>query len=314
MDLLGLPAELILEILFGCGPRVVATGVRLTCRYLNVLTHDDNLWYRFRAPLCQPPPTGRSVEFMYLIEHCGETEFRTVRRLIIGPATYTGEAKNGTACGWGIWRTGTDTHIGEWVDGKCNGFVSRFSDKESYQGRYVNDMRDGLGTQIWEDGDRYTGQWSCGSESGYGEYTWANGSRYRGTWSSDMRSGFGIYTWAKPCFEDVYIGGYKDSTRHGFGRYIFSDGREYIGEWENNLRNGNGDYRFPDGTRYIGNFVRSLRHGTGAIILPDGTIHYGDWINDMPNNPNLVNNRYNGLFLLDPHLQRSRIQEIISSH
>jgi len=36
----------------------------------------------------------------------------------------------------------------------------------TYDGQWLNNMRDGLGTQLWPDGSRYEGQWANDKANG----------------------------------------------------------------------------------------------------------------------------------------------------
>jgi len=40
---------------------------------------------------------------------------------------------------------------------------------------------------------------------------------------------------------------YKDDKRHGYGRFIWSDGAYYVGMWANGMRSGLGQFVHADG-------------------------------------------------------------------
>lgn len=310
MDLLSLPEELILVILGWCGGRAVGLGLRLCCKLLHRLSHDPQLWLELRAPLSQPPPAGRSQEFMYMIEHCDEEAFRTIRSVPLGDdgAYYFGEVTQLHSHGWGIIKWKSVTRMGEMYNGTFQGVGIQFGDKHLYCGGFLDGRTHGFGRYTWTGGDVYTGTFKNGKQDGYGEYTHSDGSYYRGYWSNDARDGFGEYRWGTT--RDVYVGHFKMGIKHGSGTYYWADGRRFTGVWKDGTRDGTGEYVFTDGTRYIGEFKGKVRHGMGTLVLPDGVMHFGEWISDIPSNPLLAQNKYNGLLRLSPAELSTRLQHL----
>ena len=45
---------------------------------------------------------------------------------------------------------------------------------------------------------------------------------------------------------------------HGYGRYIWKDGRKYEGFYENNKKHGKGVYTYSDGSMYKGDWVEGV--------------------------------------------------------
>lgn len=58
---------------------------------------------------------------------------------------------------------------------------------------------------------------------------------------------------------------------HGYGTYVWRDGREYKGEFYNDKKHGNGIFRWADGKVYNGEWSNGKQHGEGKLIKPDGT-------------------------------------------
>ena len=53
-----------------------------------------------------------------------------------------------------------------------------------------------------------------------------------------MKCGFGILKTLTT--SETYSGFWKNNTKHGCGKQIYSEESYYIGEWENNIQNGFG--------------------------------------------------------------------------
>jgi len=53
---------------------------------------------------------------------------------------------------------------------------------------------------------------------------------------------------------------------HGFGTYIWQDGRKYEGHYRHNKKHGDGTYTYSDGSKYEGEWVEGSQHGLGCII------------------------------------------------
>ena len=58
---------------------------------------------------------------------------------------------------------------------------------------------------------------------------------------------------------------------HGFGNYVWQDGRRYEGYYRFNKKHGQGTYTYSDGSKYRGEWVDGMQHGVGFIIDADST-------------------------------------------
>ena len=78
----------------------------------------------------------------------------------------------------------------------------------------------------------------------------------------------------------IYVGEWKDGSRHGNGTLTYEDGREYIGGWRIGLHHGQGTFTYLDGSIYIGGWMQSERHGQGTLIENNGKKYTGQFRND----------------------------------
>ena len=124
-----------------------------------------------------------------------------------------------------------------------------------------SELRNGLDTVIYDNGDKYSGNWVNGKQDGRGTYTWAGGDKYEGDWKNGNRTGQGTYTWANG---DKYEGDWKNSERTGKGAFTWADGRKYVGDFVDGTLEGEGIYTLLNGDIYEGkfennNFVKSYK-------------------------------------------------------
>ena len=65
---------------------------------------------------------------------------------------------------------------------------------------------------------------------------------------------------------------------HGYGKYVWQDGRKYVGNYKFNKKHGQGAYTFTDGSKYYGEWADGNMHGVGWIIDAESTYeHKGQW-------------------------------------
>lgn len=154
-----------------------------------------------------------------------------------------------------------------------------------YQGNFKENMPSGQGTYYYFNGDIYEGSFQNGKKSGNGVYTWApvEGETqrvYEGGFENDMRNGYGVYWYANGSkysgefvndlkvdddatliirnedgTQDVYVGGFVEDCKSGYGEYRWESGAIYIGEFANDVMEGQGTYVWPGGVHsYTGTF------------------------------------------------------------
>lgn len=88
---------------------------------------------------------------------------------------------NGMKHGSGMWKgLRNDSYMGQWKQGKPNGYGVHVWNNDKYEGEFVNCLKHGQGSEYFNNGDIYIGQYVNGKPEGYGEYFWANGSEFKG--------------------------------------------------------------------------------------------------------------------------------------
>ena len=85
-------------------------------------------------------------------------------------------------------------------------------------GNWVDNKRNGEGTQIYKNGDKYVGDWLQGIRSGKGSQKYINGDKYVGDWEKGERNGFGIYTDSKG---NIFEGNWKNNLKNGM-EFLFT--------------------------------------------------------------------------------------------
>ena len=65
------------------------------------------------------------------------------------------------------------------------------------------------------------GEWQDDVRNGIGTYTYINGDTYEGEWSNNLRHGQGTYTFADSGAK--YVGGWVNGRREGVGELIFAN-------------------------------------------------------------------------------------------
>ena len=90
------------------------------------------------------------------------------------------------------WHDG-DKYEGEWLAGNCHGQgVKTYAEQEMrYIGSFANDLREGKGKIVWENGNRFEGAFKDDKIEGPGTYFWADGDMFKGTWVAGKEEGVG---------------------------------------------------------------------------------------------------------------------------
>ena len=143
-----------------------------------------------------------------------------------------------------------------------------------------NSSKNGLQTEIYNNGDKYVGDFVDGKRSGKGTYTWASGNKYIGDFIDGKRTGNGTFIWASgdKYDGDKYVGGFVDGKRSGKGTYTWASGNKYIGDWVDGKRTGKGTYIWVSGDKYVGDFVDGKRSGKGTYTWVEGDKYIGDFV------------------------------------
>lgn len=140
-------------------------------------------------------------------------------------------------------------------------------------------------------GDVYTGGWVDDMRHGSGVCKYANGDTFVGSFAHNLRHGAGVYTAAPirmlsaggdvtDLAGDLYTGAWQADKKHGYGRYVWSDGDVYEGTWEEDVRSQQGTCVYANGDRYTGEWRGDKRHGIGRLAWSDGNTYEGLWADD----------------------------------
>jgi hypothetical protein len=147
------------------------------------------------------------------------------------------------------------------------------SGQRTYEGDWVNGVREGLGSLLFKDGRGYVGEWANDKRHGTGTSTRYKGQVYTGSWKNGVMYGHGVLIQAD---DTVYEGHFSCGLMSGKGTMKWYDGRVYTGSWSSNQRKGRGLEVEPDGGKYTGKWVRDEKHGN-FIYEKDGTSRRETW-------------------------------------
>lgn len=229
--------------------------------------------------------------------------------------SYTGWWVDDKKCGSGaLTLTTGEVKVGVWNEERIDGYGRElYFSGDSYEGWLTEGQPNGSGTYKWADGRTYTGSFIDSKSNGYGIQIWPSlevfqkekweienldeeqvakmitlsklavlhnsGSvkaalRYEGEWANDLMNGQGKFTWDDG---KVYVGAYKDDTRHGYGIMTWPLGDSYEGYWANDKFNGFGKHELAKGQMYVGQFKDGLYHGEGQLLTQIGDSYMGHW-------------------------------------
>ncbi|KAK9682795.1 hypothetical protein RND81_10G096900 [Saponaria officinalis] len=172
-----------------------------------------------------------------------------------------------------------DFYTGQWVDNVGNGDGKYlWNDGCMYVGQWCNGMKTGKGRFSWPSGATYEGDFKNGYMDGNGTYTASNGDTYRGLWVMNMKHGHGIKHFVNG---DSYDGQWHKGLQHGHGKYHWTTpDNSYLGDWENGFFHGKGTLTFGNGNRFEGSWEGGCPKGEGTFTLADGTSYVGVWSMD----------------------------------
>ena len=146
----------------------------------------------------------------------------------------SGDCENGS----GTWSTDGYVYRGEFKDGLRHGkgTCSWIGQKYEYKGEWNSDQFSGEGT-LDAYGNKYTGSFLENKKNGKGTQVFKNGNKYEGMWLNNLQHGEGTYSWKNG---DKYKGEFESNKKHGKGTYTWSNGNKYVGMWKNNKQHGKG--------------------------------------------------------------------------
>lgn len=192
-------------------------------------------------------------------------------------------------------------YSGEWnpnTDERHGRGVQVWSDKTTYFGMWKDDMINGLGKMILNNGECYEGEFVNDKAEGYGTYVNNKGCEYVGSWKDNLMNGNGKMKWKNN--NEEYEGEFVNGRMNGKGRFMFKDGSVYVGEfvddkiqgkgiktWPNKMVyqgefkdgkfDGHGKFNWPDGRKYVGHYVDDKKNGYGEFTWVNGKKYRGTW-------------------------------------
>ena len=109
--------------------------------------------------------------------------------------SYVGGCKDGLAEGYGE-ATGAAAYKGGFRAGRKHGKGAKIwpSSGDRYEGDFIDDRKEGVGTYTWGPrsgwaGEKYSGSYLNDRRDGFGVYEWPGGDRYTGSWAKDAITG-----------------------------------------------------------------------------------------------------------------------------
>ena len=175
-------------------------------------------------------------------------------------------------------------YIGEVVRGMRQGKGTQYYENGDilYEGDFVNDEPEGHGKMYYESGQYYIGQFKKGLRHGKGTHYYSNGEiMYEGDYVDDLPEGNGKLVMNNG---NYYIGQFKKGKRHGRGKSYNKNGTiAYEGELKNDVPNGKGILYLENGNKYEGDFVEGAFEGNGKFFLENGSHYEGQFKNGNMN-------------------------------
>ncbi|KAG7367505.1 MORN repeat-containing protein [Nitzschia inconspicua] len=153
---------------------------------------------------------------------------------------------------------------GNWFQGVWSGFgtYSCPHTRASFQGNFLDDIKNGLFVVTYQDGRLYDGEYQMDVMG-------------KGVMKLPQGTYWGYFD--------------RDGRPNGRGKLRMHDGCEYDGEWVHGIMEGHGrmsyskQYGDNDGyTFYLGSFSNDMRCGHGILVVNETLIHDGLWYKDEP--------------------------------
>lgn len=154
-----------------------------------------------------------------------------------------------------------------------------------YKGDWKDNLKNGLGSQIYPNKDKYEGEWKDSKRSGKGTF-WTVDKRgkyirdYTGEWLEDKKHGLGTQFFLNG---DKYDGCWVAGNMSGYGKMIYENNDMYVGSWSKGQRNGYGILIKSNGDLFEGHWVNDKREGEGCYFFKEkAKVIVGQWVDDQP--------------------------------
>ena len=189
---------------------------------------------------------------------------------------------------------GDKKYVGEYINNKPHGNGIMYyaqndeNNRKYYEGEWVNGIRQGKGTLVWNNGDKFIGYWKDGLRNGTGTLYYATGEIYKGNWLNGKRHGNGTMYYAQDDEDNrkYYEGEWVNGIRQGKGTLVWNNGYKFIGYWKDGLRNGKGTLYWDNGAKQVCNYTNGKENGTATYYWRDGASYSkGTYINGKKDGP-----------------------------
>ena len=146
---------------------------------------------------------------------------------------------------------------GSWFYGDWSGFgrLDCPLTKASYQGNFLDNVKNGLFVVSFEDGRQYDGHYSLNVMG-------------KGVMKDDKGTYWGYFD--------------QEGRSHGRGKLLMKDGTEYDGEFVHGKMNGHGRMTYANGSYYLGYFTNGKRDRRGMLVVNECIFYDGAWLDDKP--------------------------------
>jgi hypothetical protein len=190
-------------------------------------------------------------------------------------------------------------YFGDFLLGKKNGQGVVIDDDGVFNGRFVDNCKEGPSRLDHADGTTVVGTWGPsphfktdqpytndrnpyleGDPNGEVEVLFADGAFYKGHMTNGrITGGHGVY---QSAFNEVLSGHFVHGVLHGKdGMCRNHAGEVFEGTWDTGQLHGEGKYKNDRGDWYEGWFEHGLRHGRGAAKYRDRGFYRGYFAHDM---------------------------------
>ncbi|EGR28566.1 radial spoke head protein, putative [Ichthyophthirius multifiliis] len=156
-----------------------------------------------------------------------------------------------------------------------NGIGSKFYYREQgvYIGNFLNNLRHGEGTFLYDNGSKFEGKWE-NNEFKQGNYHLKiENEEYflnSGFWINKIKKGIEQRYFFQE--KGLYKGEFLNGKMNGFGIFKYANGNVYEGQWKDNLFQGDGIFyfkpqdQFRKGDVYNGQFQKGKFQGFGCYL------------------------------------------------
>lgn len=183
------------------------------------------------------------------------------------------------------------TYLGQWNRSQFSGYGRIVSKNFAlYEGMFVENLRDGIGVELYQNSDFYIGEFRRDQKHGLGIYFVSEGGFYYGFFAQGKREGFGQLVDGSG--RTIYIGFWHEDLKHGRGTETYPEGAKFDGFFRDGLRSGPGLMEYSPKVVYIGYWEKGMKHGQGSVDVGSKTIagvfRQDQFVSGEPVNPQLV--------------------------